>query len=65
MKKIEKIEDGLLKVGVVSSIIALGLFGIRKIYDKGFQTGCEILFAAMIKEFPDIDHKSFYEKYHG
>lgn len=65
MKKIEKIEDGLLTVGAVSSIIGLGLFAIRKIYDKGFQTGCEILFAAMIKEFPDIDHKSFYEKYHG
>lgn len=65
MKKIEKIEDGFLKVGVVSSIIGLGLFGIRKIYDKGFQTGCETLFAFMVKEFPDIDHKSFYEKYHG
>lgn len=40
MKKIEKIENGLLKVGVVSSIISLGLFGIRKIYYKGFQTVC-------------------------
>lgn len=65
MKNIEKIENGLLNVGAVSSIIGLSLFGIRKIYDKGFQTGCETLFAAMIKEFPDIDHKSFYEKYHG
>lgn len=65
MKKIEKIENGLLTVGAVSSIIGLSLFGIRKIYDKGFQTGCETLFTAMVKEFPDIDHKSFYEKYHG
>lgn len=47
-----------------SMVAALVALGINYTYQKGFQRGCDCLFAAVVEEFPSINFSEFFTKYH-
>lgn len=46
-----------------AAAIIAGYYGYKVGNDDGFQRGCDMLFCAMVKEFPDRDYSEFLTKY--
>lgn len=66
-EKMEKYKEALIIAGgiVIASAAALiaNQCGYKCGWHKGFQKGCDCLFLAMAKEFPDHDYSEFLTKY--
>lgn len=63
-EKIQEHKKELMAAGGAIAVMALGFYGMRKAYHRGFQRGCDVLFYRMAKEFPDINFMDFWNKYH-
>lgn len=63
----EKIQNHKKEIVVGASVVAMSILavcGMNKAYYNGFQRGCDVLFLAMTKEFPEVNFNDFYAKYH-
>lgn len=57
----------LIGIGLTAAAVALHTHLNHKrfiqVYNKGFDAGCDKLFAWMVTEFPDIDYLGFYKRH--
>lgn len=63
-EKLKEHKKELIFGGSMVAMAALGALGMNYTYQKGFQRGCDCLFAAVVEEFPSINFSEFFTKYH-
>lgn len=66
-EKVKKYENLAITLGCVAlPVLALlvgNRIGYKRGHSDGFQDGCNILFRAMVREFPSLNYSDFVTKY--
>lgn len=64
-EKIKKYKREIFLGTCTIAMVTCSILGARKARRDGFQHGCDVMFGAFCKEFPDLNLSEFWDKYHG